>query len=1026
MMAQRNSFINGIGLTEANSLIHLLNNDDTDDDNELHLIKHSAYYGENEFSKLLSSKAGMSIISGNIQSINAKFDGFSSFVDRVNTHNPISAILLQECWIDDSAIDSLALFNLKDYNMVYQSSRCCRHGGLLIYIHKQFKYTLIDTINQDATGWEYLCVEMSHRTPHSQKYLLCNVYRKPGESVDDMNAFIAEFSTLLQRVKNLNKLSYICGDYNIDLLKVKINHRFGEFFDNIISSGFFPKITLPTRFSDHSATLIDNVFSTNIEEKEVSGILLNHISDHQLLFTHIENLSYIEKVPKFINIQKTDPISVDNFVNELREQNIYERMHQPLDTNPNDNYEIFITQFQLAKNKHLPIKRVRYQKRKHKKSKWMTTGILNSINTKDGLYKTLLKTDTNSDDYRIAKANFKRYREILRNSIKRAKMLYYKRTFNLYQNDVKKTWTLIKETLQQKKKQELPAEFIWNDQIITDLDEIANKFNTYFINIGHSLSEQIHATRSSDEYLSNRTNTIFNFTEVNEECIDRIINKMKSKSSTGYDNISNKLIKSARDVLIKPLTLLMNQIIHTGEFPKHLKIAKVKPLFKKGNQSSFTNYRPISLLPSISKIFEHVMTSQLMEYFTSKNLFCLQQFGFRPGHSTELAALKLVNYIITEMDNCNIPTNIYIDLSKAFDTLNFDILLNKLDYYGIQGCANRLIHSYLTDRWQFVDFNGHKSCYLPIKTGVPQGSVLGPLLFLIYINDLPLVSNVFDMLMYADDTTLYCNINQNISEEVINVELLKLWDWLGANKLSLNMAKTKYMVFHTSKRNMIYPNLKVNNNTIERVTEFNFLGVILHSHMTWNKHINHISMKIARSIGILYRLRNVYPESVLVTIYNTLILPHFHYCLLLWGSVVKENHSLHLLQKKAVRIITNSDYLAHTEPICKKLRILKISDMFSVALWKFYYKLMNNKLPAYFSFMKPVLPTATERYEIRNPSFHTPAIKHKFAECSLQYCLINQLNSENCFALLTDKVNLNSFYSFKVFVKSRILNSYQH
>ena len=178
-------------------------------------------------------------------------------------------------------------------------------------------------------------------------------------------------------------------------------------------------------------------------------------------------------------------------------------------------------------------------------------------------------------------------------------MLYYKKTFNLYQNDVKKTWALIKETLQQKKKQELPTEFIWNDRIITDLDEIANKFNTYFINIGHSLSEQIHATRSSDEYLSNRTNTIFNFTEVTEECIDSIIKNMKSKSSTGYDNISNKLVKSAKDVLIKPLTLLMNQIIHTGEFPNQLKIAKVKPLFKKGNQSSFTNYRPISLLPSI-------------------------------------------------------------------------------------------------------------------------------------------------------------------------------------------------------------------------------------------------------------------------------------------------------------------------------------------------------------------------------------------------------------------------------------------
>ena len=321
----------------------------------------------------------------------------------------------------------------------------------------------------------------------------------------------------------------------------------------------------------------------------------------------------------------------------------------------------------------------------------MTTSILNYFITKDGLYKTLLKTDTNTNDYQVAKANFKRYREILRNSIKRAKMLYYMRTFNLYQNYVKKNLGTYQRDFTTEKEQELSTEFIWNDRIITDLDEIANKFNTYFINIGHSLSEQIHVTRSSDEYLSNRTNTIFNFTEVHEESIDSIIKNVKSKSSTGYDNISNKLVKSAKDVLIKPLTLLMNQIIYTGEFPKQLKIAKVKPLFKKGIQSSFANYRPISLLPFISKIFEHVMTFQLKEYFTLKNLFCLQQFVFRPGHSTKLAALKLVNHVITKMDIFNIPKNIYIDLCKAFDTLNFDILLNKLDYYGIQGCANRLI-----------------------------------------------------------------------------------------------------------------------------------------------------------------------------------------------------------------------------------------------------------------------------------------------------------------------------------------------
>ena len=216
-------------------------------------------------------------------------------------------------------------------------------------------------------------------------------------------------------------------------VKIKITHIFGEFFDHIISNGFFPKITLLARITDQSATLIDNVFSTNIEEKEIFDILLNHISDHQLLLTY---MSYIENVPKFINIQKTDLVSVDNFINDLKEQNIYDHMHQPLDTNPNDNYEIFIRFFQIAKNKHLPLKSVRYLKRKHKKSKWITAGILNSINTWMDCIKQILKTDSSTNGYKVAEANFKRYRGVLRSRIKRAKMLYYKRTFNLYQNNV--------------------------------------------------------------------------------------------------------------------------------------------------------------------------------------------------------------------------------------------------------------------------------------------------------------------------------------------------------------------------------------------------------------------------------------------------------------------------------------------------------------------------------------------------------------------------------------------------------------
>ena len=237
---------------------------------------------------------------------------------------------------------------------------------------------------------------------------------------------------------------------------------------------------------------------------------------------------------------------------------------------------------------------------------------------------------------------------------------------------MKKTWLTIKETLQRNQKHALPVEFLMDNRRLTNPHEIANEFNAYFINIGRSLSDQIQSQlRSSHEYLGDKANTNFTFTAVNEECIDTIVKNMKSNSSTGYDEISNKLIKQARSVLVKLLTLLMNQIIYTGEFPDQLKLSRVKPLFKKGYQCFFL---PISLLPSISKIFEHVIADQRANYLTSNHLFCLEQFGFRPGHSTELAALQLVNHIITEMDNYNVSTNIYLDLSKAFDTLNFDIL----------------------------------------------------------------------------------------------------------------------------------------------------------------------------------------------------------------------------------------------------------------------------------------------------------------------------------------------------------------
>ena len=238
-------------------------------------------------------------------------------------------------------------------------------------------------------------------------------------------------------------------------------------------------------------------------------------------------------------------------------------------------------------------------------------------------------------------------------------------------------------------------------------------------------------------------------------------------------------------------------MLATGHFPSELKLSRVKPLLKSGNPGLFSNYRQISLLSSFSKIYEYIIFFQLFDYMINNKLLCLQQYGFRSDHSTELAAIRLVDHLTSQMDKGVVPINIYIDLSKAFDTLDHYILLAKLSHYCICGFEN-LFSNYLLNRYQYVEYNECRSSTQLITTGVPQGSILGPLLFLIYINDLPSVSNVFDMLMYADDTTLYCNIDQNINEHEINVEINKISDWLASNKLSLNIKKTKFMAFHSA------------------------------------------------------------------------------------------------------------------------------------------------------------------------------------------------------------------------------------
>ena len=397
----------------------------------------------------------------------------------------MSIICLNECWLSDQS--DVSILHLPNYNMFYQVGKCPGHShcGLITYVHDSFKSEKVH-IDQITTGWEHLTVEVSHNTQNPKKYIISNIYRPPERYVIELDLFISEFSQFIDTIRGLKRSSFICGDFNINLLDINSNDHVNEYFESICSRGFFPRITLPTRIQLPSFSLIDNIITNDIDKtsNSISGLLINDLSDHKIIFTFHKNKSYFEKVNKFIEVETRDARSINNFVNELKDLKIYDQLDKQLTNDPNANYELFNDLLNNARAKHLPKKRVKYQKKLHKKSKWITNGILNSINKKDKLYKTLIQTDTNNTIlYERLKTEFNEYRAGIRKTIRKAKRDFYIHIYNRHKNDIKKTWSLINETLNRNLRKQSTYAFLVDDQMISNPVTIANKFNEYFAHI---------------------------------------------------------------------------------------------------------------------------------------------------------------------------------------------------------------------------------------------------------------------------------------------------------------------------------------------------------------------------------------------------------------------------------------------------------------------------------------------------------------------------------------------------------------